>query len=171
MRHGSVQEGGCDWGESNIFFFSKLGLLLVINATFLVAWHKSIRGVARFAPHLAAALVLAALTWSGGRCDTYYAHPNGSIGQMVIEAAAFAVLGMQLLRRWAGGATSLVVAVLAAWNAVHVVVFYAWLTIFSHWTWWHTWAVTGSLLFVGLCVSPSETRHPRVVTEGTSLDM
>lgn len=33
-------EGGCDFGESNIFFYSKLGGLLALNIAFVIGWRR-----------------------------------------------------------------------------------------------------------------------------------
>src|SRR5262245_13610078 len=95
-------EGGCDMGESNIFFFSKLGILTVMTLALVLAWRRRVGGFAPFLPHFLVAAVLAWTYRSGGRCETYYSHPNGSIGQMVVEMAAFAAVGIMLLNRWAG---------------------------------------------------------------------
>ena len=32
-------EGGCDWGKSNVFFFSKLCLLIALNLVFVMVSH------------------------------------------------------------------------------------------------------------------------------------
>jgi hypothetical protein len=139
-------EGGCDWGVSNIFFFSKAGLLLALNVAFVVAARSASRPLPGFLVHL---LVLAALAWGNqdaGYCESYYGHPNGNVAQMVVEGMAFAGLGMALLP-WARGRSWPVVALLTvAWNAVHVAVFYAWLADTAHWTWRHTWEVAATLL-------------------------
>jgi hypothetical protein len=153
-------EGGCDWGESNIFFFSKLGLLISINMAFTIAWRRSVRQGTAFAPHFLAAAALTFLTWSGGRCDDYYVHPNGSIGQMVIEASAFAALGILILRKWAGSRSWMLAVVLVAWNAVHVLTFYVWLIAFDHWLWLHTVAVCLSLLAIGAAMSLKTSFQP-----------
>ena len=54
-------EGGCDFGWSNVFFFSKLGLLISLNAAFVVAWIGGVRHFLGFAPHFAVAVSLALL--------------------------------------------------------------------------------------------------------------
>ena len=41
-------EGGCDFGDSNIYFFSKLGLLVSLNVAFVVAWFRGVSGVLGF---------------------------------------------------------------------------------------------------------------------------
>lgn len=142
-------EGGCDMGESNIFFFSKLGALLAVSVAFVVASRRQTVRAAAFLPHL---LLLIWLGWyhrSGGRCDTYYSHPNGSIGQMSLEIAAFAVLGIALLPVARGRSLPTVFTALAVWNAVHVGAFYLWLQVTNHWTWDHTWLVCATMLVVG----------------------
>jgi len=69
-------EGGCDWGESNVFFYSKLGLMLSLTYAFSVAWRRGVRDASGFAPHLVLAGVLAYATRSGAACDTYYSPPQ-----------------------------------------------------------------------------------------------
>jgi hypothetical protein len=139
-------EGGCDWGLSNVFFFSKLGLLVSLNVAFVVAWLVGISGVIGFVPHLTVAVGLALVSWSGGRCDSYYDHPNGSIGQMILELTAFAILGILVLMRWQKGGAWFLVSALLGWNLVHVSYFYAWLVLFPHWTWAHTASLMLSLV-------------------------
>lgn len=150
-------EGGCDYGDSNIFFFSKLGTMIALNLAFIVAWRAARAGRAveppAFLPHFIAAALLAWLNRSGGHCDTYYAHPNGSIGQMVVELAAYAFLGLAIVRAWAaGGSAWRLPLALAGWTLAYVLAFYAALAVTFHWTWLHTLLVTGLLLLAGLVV-------------------
>jgi hypothetical protein len=139
-------EGGCDFGPSNIFFFSKLGLLVSLNVAFVIAWLEGISGFLGFVPHFTVASGLALVSWSGGRCDSYYDHPNGSIGQMVLELTAFAILGIIVLIRWQKGKRWHLALALVGWNLVHVSCFYAWLALFPHWTWAHTASLILSLV-------------------------
>jgi hypothetical protein len=146
-------EGGCDMGESNIFFFSKLGLLVALTFALGLAWRRRVIGFAPFLPHFLVAVALAWDNRSGGRCDTYYSHPNGSIGQMVVEVMAFAAVGVMLLNRWGGSSTRQLAIVAAGWHVLYVAAFYVWLLAFQHWTWNHTWAVGVTMLLVGIAVS------------------
>lgn len=142
-------EGGCDMGESNIFFFSKLGALIAVNFAFVVACRRESLRSYSFLPHV---LLLCWLGWyyrSGGRCDTYYSHPNGSIGQMALEIAAFGVLSLAVLPLVRGRALRWSIGALALWNATHIGLFYLWLSVTDHWTWAHTWLMCGSMLALG----------------------
>jgi hypothetical protein len=128
-------EGSCDWGGSNIFFFSKLGLLVALNIVFVIACRSRVTEWRAFAPHFAVLVVLAILNWSED-CPGYYSHPNGSFGQMIAEGIAFAALGSSMalrIRRWLHIAVTIL-----AWNALHVAAFYASLNVANHWTWAHT---------------------------------
>lgn len=142
-------EGGCDMGESNIFFFSKLGAISSVSFAFVVASRRApLRGYG-FLPHM---LLLCWLGWyyrSGGICDTYYSHPNGSIGQMALEIAAFGMLGLAVLPLVRGRPLRWILGAMALWNAAHVGLFYAWLSVADHWTWAHTWLMCGSMLALG----------------------
>ena len=146
-------EGGCDWGESNVFFFSKLGLLLGINFAFVVAWLSGVRSIQGFLPHLVVLGVLAVLPLSDPKCDTYYGHPNGSIAQMNAEAAGFSVAGIALLRRFKTHPRRLLVPLILAWNGFHIGIFYLGLTFTHHWTWLHTAWVAVTLSLLGYCVA------------------
>ncbi len=139
-------EGGCDWGNSNIFFFSKLMLLLAINVCFLVAVRAGSKPLPGFLPHLLLLAVMASLFTDAGRCDTYYGHPNGNHSQMILEGMAFAALGMSLLSVTRGRSWPVLAAFALTWNAVHVAAFYGWLAVTDHWTWLHTQLVCGTLL-------------------------
>ncbi len=148
-------EGGCDMGESNVFFFSKLGLLVVLTLAFALAWRQNVRGWAAFLPHF---IVGAALTWgfrSGGRCDTYYSHPNGSIGQMIVEIVAFSAVAIILLNRWAGSPGRRLSLAIAGWHLLYGAAFYAWLMAVPHWAWSHSLAVSVTMLVVSTVVSSS----------------
>lgn len=158
-------EGGCDWGESNIFFFSKLGALLAVNAALLVAARSAPFPRSVCVPHL---LLLAGLGWgfrSGGGCDSYYSHPNGSIGQMALEVAAFAILGLALVPAVRGRRWGRVVVVTLLWNAVHIGAFYAWLSVTDHWTWLHTWLLGGSMVALATVVE-AEYRRRAALPDG-----
>ncbi len=138
-------EGGCDWGESNVFFFSKLGLLLAVNFAFVTAWRRRVESVRGFLPHLAVLAVLSAVLYSGGGCDTYYSHPNGSLGQMTLEIAAFALLGIALLERAGRHGWRWFLPTWLLWNATYPVAFYLFLALTDHWTWTHTAWICGAL--------------------------
>lgn len=160
-------EGGCDWGLSNIFFHSKLGLLLAVNLAFAAClWRRpvSFRG---FVPHLVILLIQTWVMRSGEYCDTYYSHPNGSLGQMTLEVAAFAVLGLSILVSWAPLTGILGVVAAFLWNGAYWVAFYALLPVASHWTWAHTLGVCSVLLGVaGIVAFPQlgESRVRRSIT-------
>jgi len=142
-------EGGCDWGESNLFFFSKLGALLAVNVAFVVSSRRAPTQAGAFMPHL---LLLCWLGWkfrSGGVCDAYYSDPNGSFGQMALEIAAFAALGLALVPLVRYRRARAVSAAMVGWNAIHVGLFYIWLKVTDHWTWEHTWLLCWSMLALG----------------------
>lgn len=141
-------EGGCDWGETNLFFMPKLALL---NTTIFVG--VAVGGIPKLdrrglIPHLVALVFLATLPGvsDGGNCDTYYGHPNGNFAQMLIEQAALGALVLAsapLLwnRRMPVQFLTVIAVMLAA-----VGIFYAWLTVTPHWTWLHTVLVSVSWL-------------------------
>ncbi len=145
-------EGGCDWGVSNIFFFAKASLLLTVNLALIVTWLRPPVSWRGLWVHFALLALLGYLYRSDCRCDSYYAHPNGSLGQMVLEMACFAALGVGLGRatlrsRWLSR-----LAILVAWNSLHVGLFYLYLGLSPHWTWIHTAAVGGTLLVAAAVV-------------------
>jgi hypothetical protein len=150
-------EGGCDMGDSNVFFFSKLGALVMVSFALVFAAGRKRFPLSTFVPHL---MLLCWLGWqfrSGGRCDTYYSHPNGSIGQMALEIAAFAVLGLALLPFIRGRPLVAVVTAALAWNGFHIAAFYAWLRVTNHWTWEHTWLLVATLLAAAIGVALSRS--------------
>lgn len=133
-------EGGCDWGESNVFFFGKLGVLLSVNAVLaamLLLPRLDARGLV---PHLVvlAAFALLPSFSMPGPCDTYYGHPNGNEAQLVVELAAFALLGLSALGVLRGRAAVWRIAGLLALNLVNVAAFELGLLVTPHWTWLHT---------------------------------
>lgn len=142
-------EGGCDWGPSNEFFFAKLGALAAASFAFVVAWRRRVTARSPFVPHFLLLVSLAVVYRSGGRCDTYYAQPNGSFGQLAIEIAAFCGAGLWLLPTLRGRGWPAVALAVAGWNAAHVALFYAWLEVAPHWSWLHTALLGGSLLAAG----------------------
>jgi len=146
-------EGGCEWGDSNVFFFSKVGLLVALNVTFILAWRARVRSVLGFLPHFLV-LALTVLTHlSGGSCDTYYSHPNGSIGQMALEGLAFGILGCAILLAGRNRTTATLVACLIAWNAAYPGLFYLGLVFTNHWTWLHTFMIVGGLALASAVVA------------------
>ena len=138
-------EGGCDFGPSNVFFHAKVSVLLVFTWALLFAARRRVSDVVAFVPHFVVAAYLAWAHRSGGRCDTYYAQPNGSFGQMVLEVAAFTLLGLFALRLMAGRPWPRLIGGAALWHGTYVVSFYAWLLAYDHWTWSHSIAVAGTL--------------------------
>ena len=147
-------EGSCDWGGSNVFFFSKLGLLLGLNFAFYISWRYRLRSFLGFLPHFVVLAVLSLWLLSDPECEHYYTHANGSFGQMIIEAMAFAVLGIALLHRFADSSHRvLVVPLLIAWNAFYIGIFYVFLGITNHWTWLHTGLIAVILLVTSLVVA------------------
>lgn len=152
-------EGGCDWGASNIFFFSKLGLLLALNLVFSVAWRSRVSQAMAFLPHLLVLGCLVVAEPSGGDCDTYYSHPNGSIGQMVLECMGFALVGMSILAHVGRRTWPRLFSILAFWNALYVGVFYAGLVFTNHWTWLHTVFIFSCLATVAVVIAQLSPRH------------
>jgi hypothetical protein len=164
-------EGGCDWGDSNLFFFSKLGALVAVNVAFVVSSRRSPTRPGAFLPHL---LLLCWLGWmlrSGGGCDTYYSHPNGSGGQMALEIAAFAVLGLALVPLVRYRRARTVTAALVGWNWIHVGLFYIWLEVADHWTWEHTWLLCGSMLVLGALAMTANNLRRRGIGAATQLPL
>jgi hypothetical protein len=154
-------EGGCDYGESNVFFHCKLGLLLALNAILIVAWRSNVRNVLGFVPHLLVLLYITVTNLSG-YCDTYYSHPNGSLGQMTLEAIAFALAGMSVLHLPTPRKAAHLLVIVVAWNALHVLVFYLGLQFTNHWTWEHTWFIFAVLLVVAALLTAMAARSGAV---------
>ena len=154
-------EGGCDWGNSNIFFFSKLGLLLGMNVAFLLAWRRRITDWRGFLPHFLVLGALTVLNFSDERCAHYYGHPNGSIGQMTLEAAAFAALGIAIVTRVPLRTFPRAMLALLAWNALHVAAFYAGLLFTNHWTWLHTIWIAAVLSAATVAITRRQRRRDR----------
>ena len=75
---------------------------------------------------------------------------------MILEVAAFALLGIVLLMRWQKGAARKLVLTLVGWNLMYVTAFYVWLVLFRHWTWGHTALVILSLVVTGGILSPDK---------------
>jgi len=139
-------EGGCDYGGSNVFFFSKLGLLIAVNGALALAALSRRASALAFGPHLAALVALSLVFLTDSRCETYYSQPNGSLGQMTFEVAAFSFLGLGLVGWLQERPPRLLLVVLPLWNAVYVAVFYAWLAATPHWRWLHSALVVVSLI-------------------------
>ena len=74
-------------------------------------------------------------------------------GQMVIEVAAWAGLGVVLLKRWSRCGGGALIVALVGWNGAHVVIFYLWLRAYPHWTWRHTVCVALTLIAVAIVLS------------------
>jgi hypothetical protein len=138
-------EGSCDYGGSNIFFHSKLGLLIALNLVFVLAWRSNVREVDGFGLHVLVLLGLTLLNLSESDCENYYGRPNGNTGQMLLEGSAFAGVGMAFLLPPVRRSWPRLVAFVAAWNALHVAVFYAGLSFTDHWTWTHTFFICAVL--------------------------
>jgi hypothetical protein len=157
-------EGGCDWGMSNIFFFCKAGLLVALNLVFIIAWIRRVESWRGFLPHFGILAVLAALNYSDEYCRNYYSHPNGSLGQMIVEAMAFAALGVALLRF-----RIRLPLVIVLWNAAHVAAFYLALLVANHWTWTHTFLIVVILggLAAAISRTPSRNQSPLAASRET----
>lgn len=152
-------EGGCDWGESNVFFFSKLGLLVAANFAFIVCLRRRPHLRRGFIFHLGLLLAMAVMLRSGGRCDTYYGHPNGSVGQMIVEVVTFALLGLALVPAVVARRCFVRVSAAILWNLSYVGAFYLWLLVADHWTWTHTFLVAGSLVVMAAVVEWGRCRQ------------
>lgn len=155
-------EGGCDWGESNVFFHGKLGLLLVTNAVLAAGLFLRRLQLRAFLPHAAALTLLAMAPWlsDAGKCETYYGHPNGNLARMVLEVAAFAGLGLAALGPLRAHRAALRVAGLLAVNAVNVALFQLALSVTPHWTWEHTALVVAGEVALALALT-ARFRAPR----------
>jgi hypothetical protein len=102
-------------------------------------------------------LILSSAFRSDPDCDRYYSHPNGSLGQMTVEATAFAILGIALVRHFAASPRRLLaIPLIVGWNALHVGVFYLGLLFTDHWTWLHTFWIAAVL--VGTACTLRRTR-------------
>ena len=146
-------EGGCDWGDSNVFFFSKLSLLVALNVVFVLAWRRQVVDILAFVPHFGVLAITAVANLSGGHCDTYYSHPNGSLGQMAIEGVAFALVGCSILPLAPKFGGRWLIPIVTIWNAMYVGIFYLALEATPHWTWQHTFVIVAGLsFFAGLAV-------------------
>lgn len=163
-------EGGCDWGESNVFFHTKLGLLLLTNAVLVstvLLRRVRLRGLL---PHVGFLSVLAMLPSmaDAGKCETYYGHPNGNLAQLVLEVAAFALLGLAVVGPLRRRAPTLRVAGLIALNALNIALFHGALLVTPHWTWLHTALLVASevllaLAFTAMRPAPRGVRASQVL--------
>ncbi|MBN1517088.1 hypothetical protein JXA32_11035 [Candidatus Sumerlaeota bacterium] len=140
-------EGGCDYGRSNVFFFGKLGAILCLNLCFLVSWKLQIKTFIGYIPLIVFLVITAINSW---RDETigYYSHPNGSMGQMILEACSFAVLGIAIVQRFSQSIPRRWPLAMLVWNLFYMVVFYFWLLIADHWTWLHTVLITATHLLL-----------------------
>lgn len=138
-------EGGCDWGATNLFFIPKAGLLITTLVVGASVGRLDRRG---FLPHLFALLAMGALPGmsAGGRCDTYYGHPNGNFAQMLIEQAALGGLVLASAAFFSQQRVYLRLLIVIGVMLAAVAIFYAWLPLMPHWTWLHTALVAGSWL-------------------------
>ena len=143
-------EGGCDYGWSNVFFFAKVSLLLIANLAMVVSWQRPPVAWGGFALHFALLGCVAYALRSDTACDTYYSHPNGSLGQMILEMVCFSIFGIALARVSATAPWPARGLAILGWNGFHVGLFYLYLNLFDHWTWQHTGLLGGSMLLVGL---------------------
>jgi hypothetical protein len=126
---------------------------------FVAAWQTGIREIAGFTPHVMVLLYVTLDNLSGGDCDTYYSHPNGSIGQMTLEAIAFAAVGISILMLHSRRTNGRLLAILLAWNGFSVAVFYVGLAFTNHWTWSHTWFIFLVQALVAIAVALSSRRR------------
>ena len=167
-------EGGCDWGESNIFFYAKVSLLVTVNLAALIAWKRPPASWSGFLPHLALAGLMARVFRDGGGCDTSYANPNGSIGQMILEMACFGVLGIAVVRVLKRASWGRRLLAWVAWNGCHVGLFYLFLWLSPHWTWQHSALLGGSMLGLAAALwavgSASVSRRPGLSKAVPQLD-
>lgn len=145
-------EGGCDWGNSNIFFFSKLGLLLSVNACFLIALREKFADLNRLVPHLIFLAVLSFIWWNDQSCDAFYGHPQGNLSQMVVEVGALALLMMAMLPRLIALSPSKQLASVCVLNLWYVAAFYFALKFFPHWSWSHSFLVSFFMLLSSVAV-------------------
>lgn len=134
-------EGGCDWGESNVFFFSKLGLLLTVNAALLCAMRDKLTKFSLFIPHFVAGAVLIAIWWNDTSCDQYYGHPQGNLAQMVFEIMTVAILMISVIPLLNAQSPFKKLLVLIGINLWYIAAFEFALMYFPHWTWSHSFLV------------------------------
>jgi hypothetical protein len=131
-------EGGCDWGESNIFFMSKVALLISINWCAVWCLRHRISRKTTFAMHFLLVAILGSFWWTDTSCDQFYGHPQGNLGQLTVEMLSLAALMLLMLPRffslsWSGQLLALLVI-----NVWHVLSFYISLLAVNHASWWHT---------------------------------
>lgn len=163
-------EGGCDWGNSNVFFHTKLGLLLMTNAVLvaaLVLRRVRLRGLLPHVGLLGVAALLPSLA-DAGSCETYYGHPNGNLAQMLIEVAAFALLGLAVVGPLRERAPSVRVAGVLGLNAFNIALFHGALLVTPHWTWPHTALIVIPEVLIALVLTawrpaPRGVRAPQVL--------
>lgn len=150
----SFMEGGCDWGGSNVFFFSRLGLLIAMNFAVVVLLRHGVPPLKRFTPHFAAAALLIWWTYDSTYCDDYwYGHPQGNIGQTLVEMVAFALLGFFVARASLSWRPWQKLVAVLAWNGLYVAAFQVGQAWTPHWTWTHTFSVSGVLSVSALLIA------------------
>jgi energy-converting hydrogenase Eha subunit C len=153
-------EGGCDYGVTNIFFFSKLGLIVWSNVgVILLLRRRKPQGWVGLVPYFLVLAVAALGTLFDSKCATYYDHPQGSTGQMVIEIAAWTFLGIALVKRLRHLFPLAKITGLALWNGWYVLVFYAAFLVVPHWAWRHTWIIATVMVVLGGIVAWNESRN------------
>lgn len=148
-------EGGCDWGRTNVFFWSRVGLLSAVTVALVAVLAARRAAPLAFVPHVAAVLLFAVADFDHGSCDTYYDHPNGCMAQSTVEILGWSVLGLVLASRFRGASRARQAAVVVAWWAAYLATFHGALAWASHWTWRHSLLVTGVLVgLAGLASYP-----------------
>ncbi len=85
---------------------------------------------------------------------------------MLIEASAFAVLGLTLLTAIQTRTRAMLAFTVLLWNSVHIVVFYLGLTFTTIWTWLHSASVA---LVLGACNWPVFLLQPEKGLKRTGL--
>ena len=152
-------EGGCDWGNSSVFFFSKLGLLVAINAAMMFALRERFQQTSMFIPHFVAAGALMAVYWNDYSCGL----TQGNIAQMIAEISALAALMIVALPALISASAAKKLLVLCGINAWHVGAFQFALLYFPHWSWSHTSAV------IVLTLLPAVFAVQRTLVRGQAL--
>lgn len=155
-------EGGCDWGDSSLFFMSKLGVLVAINWCAIWSLRHRASNLNNFMMHFVFLLVLGSFWWADTSCDNYYGHPQGNLGQMSLEAMSFGILLVLTLPTILKRTPKHQIFAIILMNLYHVAVFYFGLLFTDHWTWLHTGITCFLLLVPGvLSVKFHDSNHRR----------